>query len=162
MSLQSGILSLFSSGSARPILVISRHHSAVAVIRSITQELGFKLFHLIGSEVKDKSTLLEALNRTMRFPGYFGGNWDALEECLRDLEWSPAEGYVILYEEPQRLLEMSYDVLVTFLEVVVAVSEEWARDQVFFCLILVGGEELIDLQKHESIKQSIQFYHEVQ
>ena len=31
--------------------------------------------------------LLGALSRGLRFPRYFGRNWDALDECLRDLAW---------------------------------------------------------------------------
>jgi hypothetical protein len=29
-------------------------------------------------------------------PDYFGNNWDALEECLHDLTWAPASGYVLI------------------------------------------------------------------
>lgn len=34
--------------------------------------------------------LLHLLAAELRFPGYFGGNFDALDECLRDLAWLPA------------------------------------------------------------------------
>lgn len=37
--------------------------------------------------------LLAALAQALRLPEYFGHNWDALEECLRDLSWIP-EGRV--------------------------------------------------------------------
>jgi hypothetical protein len=35
------------------------------------------------------------LAEQLRFPGYFGRNWDAFEECVRDLSWLPP-GRVIL------------------------------------------------------------------
>jgi hypothetical protein len=37
--------------------------------------------------VRSKQKLLAILADKLHFPGYFGHNWDALEECLRDLSW---------------------------------------------------------------------------
>ena len=40
--------------------------------------------------LRRKQDLLRALAEGLKFPPYFGHNWDALEECLRDLSWLPA------------------------------------------------------------------------
>jgi RNAse (barnase) inhibitor barstar len=45
--------------------------------------------------ISSKAALLEELYQRLRFPDYFGGNWDALWECIRDLSWLPP-GPVIL------------------------------------------------------------------
>lgn len=34
-----------------------------------------------------KRQLLATLAKSLRFPSYFGGNWDAMDECFRDLSW---------------------------------------------------------------------------
>lgn len=39
--------------------------------------------------------LLDELHQRLQFPDYFGGNWDALWECIRDLSWLP-DGPVVL------------------------------------------------------------------
>jgi RNAse (barnase) inhibitor barstar len=39
--------------------------------------------------IRSKEKLLAILADRLRFPRYFGYNWDALEECLRDLSWLP-------------------------------------------------------------------------
>lgn len=47
---------------------------------------------------RDKTTLLAAVARALQFPEWFGGNWDALDDCLGDLSWLPARGYLVLLE----------------------------------------------------------------
>jgi len=37
----------------------------------------------------DKSQLLDALKEGLQFPAYFGNNWDALADVMRDLQWLP-------------------------------------------------------------------------
>ena len=34
----------------------------------------------------------------MMFPDYFGNNWDAFEECIRDMSWINAKGYMVVYD----------------------------------------------------------------
>lgn len=43
---------------------------------------------------------LIAIAGALRFPEYYGGNWDALDECLRDLDtWWPAAGWVVVVSD---------------------------------------------------------------
>lgn len=49
--------------------------------------------------IRSKEKLLTILADKLRLPGYFGGNWDALEDCLRDLTWLPAGRPVLLVHE---------------------------------------------------------------
>jgi RNAse (barnase) inhibitor barstar len=50
--------------------------------------------------VRSKEKLLMILADKLRLPGYFGGNWDALEDALRDLTWLPAgRGVSIVHED---------------------------------------------------------------
>jgi RNAse (barnase) inhibitor barstar len=44
----------------------------------------------------DKAALLQRLAISLSLPASFGHNWDALADCLRDLGWAPAWGYVLL------------------------------------------------------------------
>ena len=49
--------------------------------------------------IRSKEKLLMILADKLRLPGYFGGNWDALEDSLRDLTWLPAKQAVIIVHE---------------------------------------------------------------
>ena len=54
----------------------------------------------VPAGVRSKQKLLAILADKLHFPGYFGGNWDALEECLGDLSWLPAgQGVVIVHDD---------------------------------------------------------------
>ena len=62
------------------------------------QALGFAVFHVSLEGVRDKDLFLSAIARVMRFPEWFGSNWDSLSDCLADLSWVGADGYVVLLE----------------------------------------------------------------
>ncbi|MBR0705334.1 barstar family protein [Bradyrhizobium liaoningense] len=44
----------------------------------------------VPQSITTKRALLTAIATQLSFPDYFGGNWDALEECIRDLSWLPS------------------------------------------------------------------------
>ena len=54
--------------------------------------------------VHSKHTLLEVIARELRIPDYFGHNWDALEECLRDFD--EGKGWLIIFESADSLLRL--------------------------------------------------------
>ena len=41
----------------------------------------------LGPEIYKTEHLLQALYQLLWLPGYFGFNWDALDDCLTDLSW---------------------------------------------------------------------------
>lgn len=60
------------------------------------------------------------------FPGYFGWNWAALAECLRDLNWLPADGYLIIVENAPCLLWSSAEDRHTLFQILLLAVEHWA------------------------------------
>ena len=78
-----------------------------------------------GSRVADAKGLMGVISRAMNFPNYFGWNWDALEECLSDLEWLSADAYDFHWETASTLLLSSPADFFMFLEVFASVSQEW-------------------------------------
>lgn len=69
----------------------------LALVEEI-ERLGWRLFHLDGRSARTKASFLHAAADAMHFPDYAGRNWDAFEECINDLAWAPAPGYVLLYD----------------------------------------------------------------
>lgn len=46
-----------------------------------------------------KAEFFQASARTMNFPDYFGNNWDGFSDCIDDLSWFSADGYILLYTQ---------------------------------------------------------------
>src|SRR5690606_795292 len=59
----------------------------------------------LGSDISTRAQLFERYALGLSFPDYFGKNWDALDECLRDFHWESQKRVVILHEELPRLPE---------------------------------------------------------
>lgn len=77
----------------------------------------------------DRAALLTAIGRQLRFPGYYGHNLDALDECLADLTWLP-EGPVELVWADADLLAADPDthqVVLAILESAVDASASGPR-----------------------------------
>ncbi len=66
-------------------------------VKSASQE-GAKVFYLDGRKITTKADFLREAARAMSFPAYFGANWDAFDECIRDLSWISAQKYILIYD----------------------------------------------------------------
>ena len=60
---------------------------------------GFVVRRVKLSGVRGKQGLMRSLAATLEFPQWFGYNWDALADCLGDLSWLPAKGYLLILED---------------------------------------------------------------
>ena len=70
---------------------------------------GYAVISLDGRKVKDKEGFLEEFAGKMMIPRYFGKNWDALEECLRDLSWFNAPGFLVILHDMTAFREAQPD-----------------------------------------------------
>jgi hypothetical protein len=90
---------------------------------------GFALKVIKGAKCQTIPGLLTECARALDFPDYFGHNWDALEECLADLEWLPAKGYVLLITDAGCVLPDDDEEYETFLEILRDAGEAWGSGQ---------------------------------
>ena len=71
--------------------------------------------------------LFRELAAVFQFPDYFGKNYNALDECITDLEWLPAEGYLFMVKNSAHLMiEESGDDLRVLLRILDEAGKEWA------------------------------------
>jgi RNAse (barnase) inhibitor barstar len=90
---------------------------------------GFALKVIKGRFCKTPATLFAEFAQALEFPDYFGHNWDALEECLADLEWLPAKGYILLITDAASVLSNDDTEYETFLEILRDAGEAWGGGQ---------------------------------
>ncbi len=79
-----------------------------------------------GRRCATKDGLLSEFARALEFPSYFGQNWDAFEECLTDLSWMPAAGYLIVVTHAEQVLRGNDEDYATFVDSLQAAGHEWA------------------------------------
>ncbi|MFF3617204.1 barstar family protein [Streptomyces sp. NPDC002580] len=65
---------------------------------------GMYVARLDGRKMHDTDAAFQQFYDELRLPGYFGWNWDALSDCLRDLNWLPADRYVLIVEAANEAL----------------------------------------------------------
>jgi len=57
-----------------------------------------------GAKCSTAKTLFREWASTLQFPGYFGENWDAFDECMTDMSWLPSSSYVIVIDGLEAIL----------------------------------------------------------
>jgi len=98
--------------------------------------------------VGDKTELLVRVARGLEFPDWFGGNWDALEDCLTDLSWLEADGYVLLIDAAGGLGADDFGV---FADVLASSAQYWAgRGRPFFAVFVQGPASLPPLMREKA------------
>jgi RNAse (barnase) inhibitor barstar len=108
-------------------------------LRASLESAGVAAFDLHGESIRSKDDLLRAIAEAMRFPDYFGMNWDAVIDCLRDLaDRAPAEGHVLFVHAAERLWRTGLPWVGQFVEVWLTAAEEAAHDGAPLHLVFVG------------------------
>ncbi|MCX7897185.1 MAG: barstar family protein [Rhodocyclaceae bacterium] len=97
---------------------------------------GYRVFRVDLSAAEDKESMFSALAKAMKFPSWFGFNWDGLLDCLADLSWEPGEGYVVILERCDRVHGLAEADFVHLLQVFEAAAQEWREQGVpFWCFV---------------------------
>jgi RNAse (barnase) inhibitor barstar len=92
----------------------------------------------LDDAIRDKQTLFADLARLFDFPDYFGKNWDALTDCLSDLNWldPQPQRIVLIWKQPLALYDASTEDFLTALRVLNAVIDRWWSRNVMFHALL--------------------------
>ena len=114
-------------------------------ILDATQGSALQIVRIDLAGATGRDALMVRIAQALRFPQWFGGNWDALEDCLSDLSWSNASGHVLLIEGAAGL---GGDERGIFIDILASAAAWWAeRRRPFFAVFLDGPPSLRELYK---------------
>ena len=89
------------------------------------------------SDVSTKTELLRVVAECMKFPDYFGYNWDALDECLRDMEWCPSRGYILALRDATSGWKTAPRLMGELADCWAFAAKEWVASSTAFHLVFV-------------------------
>lgn len=94
-----------------------------------------RLIEIDAAHITSKEQLMSALAAGFSFPETFGHNWDALEECLRDLEWLAAPSYVLLLRNSAAIWQRAPAQSGMLVQSWLLAAEHWGGQRVPFHLV---------------------------
>ena len=113
---------------------------ATAALCSLAGSLGFDAVRIDLATCGDKTSFLERMAEALAFPAWFGQNWDAFFDCLADLGWRPARGYVLLLEHADTMRCDAPEALDTALAILGDAASAWESRGVPFRVFVSAPE----------------------
>ena len=105
-----------------PVLELNTERPASQIAAELELE-GYRAVVVDRAPVFDKETLLHALYQGCGFPAYFGFNWDALADTLKDTEGHDARPLILLFRDFDLLRKRAPEVAELFLDIVREVGD---------------------------------------
>lgn len=96
---------------------------------------GLKCFAADLSGATTLDTAYPLLAGAMAFPDWFGNNLDALMDCLTDMSWADAPGYLLLLSGTAPLASADPAGFADLLDVLDAAIEPWRGDGIPFWVL---------------------------
>lgn len=134
-----GQLAAILTGARPPAVYRYTARTSAEKIARQAEARGWRCFYLDGGQIGDKGDFLRVWSEVAVFPPYFGRNWDALDESLRDLAWAPAQGYLVLYDEVAHFAAARPDEFAVALDILQTAVEYWQTTATPMVVLLRGA-----------------------
>lgn len=121
----------------------------VPALQRAAKELKQAFFNVDLRHAGNVPGFIKALSRDLAFPVWFGGNLDALHDCLTDLSWHPATGYVITLDGSAKL-SANPTSFAAFNEVLASVVETWQARNIPFRIFYLQDDSASAIEQNTS------------
>jgi RNAse (barnase) inhibitor barstar len=97
----------------------------VGALRAAAKRAGIAWYELDLKGAADREALLQRCAAVFSLPPYFGGNWDALHECLLDFAGRGTPGAIVHWRRGTELARRAPDAVTTAFRVLKDVAAYW-------------------------------------
>lgn len=117
--------------------VAAVHFVSTRDVADVARDFAGTVVQISVSKVENDKELFVLLAQALKFPGYFGHNWDAVDECLADIQWLPAAGCVLVCTEADSAWSRCPTTLGKLISVWLGAARNWGETGTPFHLIFV-------------------------
>jgi hypothetical protein len=118
----------------------------ISDLRAAAKDSGLAQFRVRLEGVRTKEGFLLAVSHALGFPEWFGHNWDALEDCLTDMSWQPAEGYLVILSRAEDFRVAQEEEFAMALRIFDAAADFWREEGLpFWTLVDLHAEGMTHL-----------------
>jgi hypothetical protein len=86
-----------------------------------------------GHRCSSKQRTLQEWAAALQFPSWFGENWDAFDDCVRDLDWMNSRRVVVIVTRADAMLPKSTRDFATLIDILLTAQKETPFMGVFHC-----------------------------
>ncbi len=112
------------------------------IVRKAAGKAGLVWVDLPLQAVSNKQQFLAVCAKQLKLPSYFGGNWDALADGVRDLDGLRGKGYVLHVSGSEKFAKAAPDDYQTALAVLAEAAEFWKGKGTPFLVWVDGAKDL--------------------
>lgn len=81
---------------------------------------------VIPHEISATLSFLREVGSILKFPDYYGENWNAFEECINDLSWIKEKNVVLIHNEMPKI---PADQQIIYVDILKNAAESWGLDK---------------------------------
>ncbi len=107
-------------------------HVDLVSIDAAASEAGWLVRRVELRGCPDRTALMQRIEAALNVPDAMEPTWDALSNCVRDLSWIPAPGYVFLFDHADDLRDAAKGDFDTLLDVFDEAGFAWAEREMPF------------------------------
>lgn len=125
-------------------------YAADLALEEAAESLEYPLRRVNLTQITDKDGFLVAIGQALNFPDWYGHNWDALADCLADLSWMAASGYVLILDHADRFAAANPTDFATALSILQEASDSWREEGIpFWTLVNTASDGIVWLRDLE-------------
>ncbi|XKM14513.1 barstar family protein [Orbaceae bacterium ac157xtp] len=105
-------------------------------------------FARLDPSISSVDELLKSLYYLLWFPGYFGFNWNALEDCLTDFDWLSELKIIIVHDDIPKIAENDLKI---YIEILNNAVSNWNMNELHDLEVVFQKKDEIIIKKLLSI-----------